>query len=123
MISDFYPPFLGGVEVLVSGLSRELVRRGHDVGVATLAAPGLAAREDDAGVRVRTPQDGRVEHAGQPEIVDVGRGTREEPAIFDTLEGLADVFGDSGCRGAHRDPPIVASPCLAARSMASMMWV
>jgi glycosyltransferase involved in cell wall biosynthesis len=52
MISDFYPPFLGGVEVLVSGLSRELVRRGHDVAVATLAAPGLAARELDAGVRV-----------------------------------------------------------------------
>ena len=53
MIADFYPPFLGGVEVLVSGVSRELVQRGHEVFVATLAAPGLPAREDDEGVQVR----------------------------------------------------------------------
>jgi glycosyltransferase involved in cell wall biosynthesis len=52
MVTDFYPPYLGGVEVLVSSLARELVGRGHDVAVATLAAPGLPAREDDAGVRV-----------------------------------------------------------------------
>jgi glycosyltransferase involved in cell wall biosynthesis len=52
MITDFYPPFLGGVEVLVSSVSRELVRRGHHVSVVTLAAPGLPADEDDAGVRV-----------------------------------------------------------------------
>jgi glycosyltransferase involved in cell wall biosynthesis len=52
MVTDFYPPFVGGVEVLVSTLSRELVRRGHDVAVATLAAPGLASEETDEGVRV-----------------------------------------------------------------------
>jgi glycosyltransferase involved in cell wall biosynthesis len=52
MISDFYPPFVGGVEVLVSGLSRELVRRGHDVAVATLAAPGLPRTAEVDGVRV-----------------------------------------------------------------------
>ena len=52
MVCDFYPPFVGGVEVLVSGLARELVLRGHDVSVATLAAPGLAPQQDDAGVRV-----------------------------------------------------------------------
>jgi glycosyltransferase involved in cell wall biosynthesis len=52
MVSDFYPPFLGGVEVLVSSLSRELVRRGHEVAVATLSAPGLPAGEVDDGVRV-----------------------------------------------------------------------
>ena len=52
MISDFYPPFVGGVEVFVSGLSRELVRRGHDVSVATLSAAGLSPTEDDAGVLV-----------------------------------------------------------------------
>lgn len=53
MVTDFYPPFVGGVEVLVSGLSRELVARGHEVSVATLAAPGLAREEDDGGgVRV-----------------------------------------------------------------------
>jgi glycosyltransferase involved in cell wall biosynthesis len=52
MVTDFYPPFLGGVEVMVSTLSRALVRRGHDVAVATLAAPGLPSEEDDEGVRV-----------------------------------------------------------------------
>ena len=38
MVTDFYPPFVGGVEVLVSGLSRELSLRGHHVSVATLAS-------------------------------------------------------------------------------------
>jgi len=52
MVSDFYPPFLGGVEVHVRSLSRELVARGHDVVVATLAAPGLPPTEIDEGVRV-----------------------------------------------------------------------
>jgi glycosyltransferase involved in cell wall biosynthesis len=52
MISDFYPPFIGGVELMVSSVSRELVRRGHDVSVATLLAPGLLATEHDAGVHV-----------------------------------------------------------------------
>ena len=52
MVTDFYPPFLGGVEVMVSTLSHELVRRGHDVAVATLAAPGLPSEEVDQGVRV-----------------------------------------------------------------------
>ena len=52
MVSDFYPPFLGGVEVLVSGLSRELVRRGHEVAVVTLGAEGLPISENDAGVRI-----------------------------------------------------------------------
>ena len=52
MISDFYAPFVGGVEVLVGTLSRELVRRGHDVAVATLAAGELPATEETDGVRV-----------------------------------------------------------------------
>jgi len=52
MITDFYPPFVGGVEMVVSGVSRELVRRGHEVAVATLAAPGLPATSVLDGVRV-----------------------------------------------------------------------
>jgi glycosyltransferase involved in cell wall biosynthesis len=52
MVSDFYPPFLGGVEVLVKSVSRELVLRGHDVAVATLRLPGLPASQLDDGVRV-----------------------------------------------------------------------
>jgi glycosyltransferase involved in cell wall biosynthesis len=52
MISDFYPPFVGGVEVLVSGLGRELVTRGHSVSVATLRADDLPATELIDGVHV-----------------------------------------------------------------------
>jgi hypothetical protein len=33
MVSDFFPPFVGGVEVLVNGLSRGLVERGHEIAV------------------------------------------------------------------------------------------
>jgi hypothetical protein len=45
MVSDFYPPFLGGVEVAVRSLSQELIARGHEVAVATLAAPDLPPSE------------------------------------------------------------------------------
>ena len=37
MISQFYPPVVGGIEFHVSTLARVLVERGHDVAVATLA--------------------------------------------------------------------------------------
>lgn len=52
MITDFFAPFVGGVEIVVGGLSRELAGRGHEVAVATLAAPGLPSTEDVEGVRV-----------------------------------------------------------------------
>jgi len=57
MITDFYPPYWGGVEVLVYRLSRELTLRGHVVSVVTLAGPGLpeVALEDGVTVhRLRT---------------------------------------------------------------------
>jgi glycosyltransferase involved in cell wall biosynthesis len=52
MISDFYPPYLGGVEMLVHSLSHELAARGHEVVVATLATGELPAFELDGPVRV-----------------------------------------------------------------------
>jgi glycosyltransferase involved in cell wall biosynthesis len=52
MVSDFYPPFLGGVEVAVRNLSHELIARGHEVAVATLAAPDLPPFETVDGVPV-----------------------------------------------------------------------
>ena len=36
MLSEFYPPIIGGMERHVQTLSHELVRRGHHVAVATL---------------------------------------------------------------------------------------
>lgn len=53
MVADFFPPFMGGVEVVVHSLARGLVGRGHDITVATLAAPHLAREEMVDGIRVR----------------------------------------------------------------------
>jgi glycosyltransferase involved in cell wall biosynthesis len=52
MITDFYWPFLGGVEQHVRTLCHALHARGHQVAVATLWHAGLAEREEDGGVRV-----------------------------------------------------------------------
>lgn len=51
-VSDLYPPIIGGVERHVQMLSHELVRRGHEVAVATLHQKGFPTFELDAGVRV-----------------------------------------------------------------------
>ena len=53
MVTDFYHPFLGGVETHVRGLSHGLVERGHQVTVATLGRAGLPDFEIDHGVRIR----------------------------------------------------------------------
>jgi len=52
MVSDFYPPVIGGLERGVQTLGRALAGRGHDVSVATFAQPGSPSLEDDEGVRV-----------------------------------------------------------------------
>jgi glycosyltransferase involved in cell wall biosynthesis len=52
MVTDFYHPFLGGVEQHVRHLGRALVERGHQVAVATLGQDGLAEEEWDQGVKV-----------------------------------------------------------------------
>jgi glycosyltransferase involved in cell wall biosynthesis len=52
MISDFFEPFVGGVEVAVRNLSRVLVERGHEVSVVTLRVGDLPERQDDGGIVV-----------------------------------------------------------------------
>jgi len=52
LVTDFYWPYLGGVEQHVRSLAHSLAERGHRVTVATLAGKGLPAEEDDDGVRV-----------------------------------------------------------------------
>ena len=52
MISDFYAPYLGGVEVHVGALGRGLVDRGHSVAVVTLAGNGEVGSSFDDGVQV-----------------------------------------------------------------------
>jgi glycosyltransferase involved in cell wall biosynthesis len=52
MVTDFYPPIIGGLERQVQILSRELARRGHHVAVATLWHGDAPAFDIDEGVRV-----------------------------------------------------------------------
>ena len=52
MLSQFYPPIIGGGAIHTRSLSVELVSRGHDVVVATLWHQGQAEFELDRGVRV-----------------------------------------------------------------------
>lgn len=52
MLTQFYPPLLGGEELLVQNLSVELVARGHDVAVVTMAVGGSRTFDVDRGVRI-----------------------------------------------------------------------
>ena len=52
MVTDLYWPLIGGLEIVVRRLSRELADRGHDVAVATLRQAGMPEHEDDGGVSV-----------------------------------------------------------------------
>ncbi len=50
VVSDFYPPFIGGAERQTQLLSRGLAQRGHEVNVATVWHARLAAQENDDGI-------------------------------------------------------------------------
>jgi glycosyltransferase involved in cell wall biosynthesis len=52
LLSQFYPPIVGGEERHVRNLAAALVERGHKVAVATLWYPGAAAVERDGEVKV-----------------------------------------------------------------------
>lgn len=52
MLTQFYPPLIGGEELHVQALSRALVARGHQVAVVTMRTGDAPPIEEDAGVRV-----------------------------------------------------------------------
>lgn len=52
LISDLFPPHIGGLEQHVQNLSRGLAARGHSVGVATMWSEDLPMTETLNGVRV-----------------------------------------------------------------------
>ncbi|MDB5059711.1 MAG: glycosyl transferase group 1 [Chloroflexi bacterium] len=56
MVSEFYPPYVGGAEQAVADLSAELSARGHNVLVATLWHEGLARCEHQGSVVVHRMQ-------------------------------------------------------------------
>ncbi len=52
MVTDFYPPIIGGMEIHVRNLSAELAARGHEMAVVTLQHAGLPEFEQDGQIRV-----------------------------------------------------------------------
>jgi glycosyltransferase involved in cell wall biosynthesis len=52
LVSDHYPPFIGGAHRQTHLLGKELQRRGHTVSVVTAWQPGLPAEQRDDGVPV-----------------------------------------------------------------------
>ena len=56
LISDFYPPFVGGSELQIQQIARGMAARGHEVYVATIWHKGLTKQEDDQGAQVRRIQ-------------------------------------------------------------------
>lgn len=52
-VLEYFPPHIGGVEVLFGELAAELVRRGHEVEVITSADPGDARRETRGRLTIR----------------------------------------------------------------------
>jgi glycosyltransferase involved in cell wall biosynthesis len=53
MLTDVYPPVLGGMERYVQRVSRDLVARGHEVSVATFALPNAPSSQVEDGVAVQ----------------------------------------------------------------------
>ncbi len=65
LLSDLYPPIIGGLERHVQTLASSLASRGHKVSVVTLAHPGLAEHEVIEGVAIHRVRGlvGRFERA------------------------------------------------------------
>jgi glycosyltransferase involved in cell wall biosynthesis len=107
MISDFYPPILGGVEIVVQTLAVALRERGHEVSIATIRTAQLPRVADEDGVRIhripltasRSPAvytEGRpwAPPVGDPEAVLALRRIvrRERPDVVHGHDWLARSF-------------------------------
>ena len=90
LVSDHYPPFIGGAHRQTQLLAHELKQRGHEVNVATVWSGGLPEVEDDAGVRVFRLKQIRT---WLPGVVN-DRKQRHQPPFPDpiTVAGLRRVI-------------------------------
>lgn len=94
LISDHYPPFIGGAHRQTQLLGAELQKRGHMVNVVTMWQPGMAATEDDNGVTVHRLKDLRTAVADMLPTQQKADGKqRHHPAYPDliTVRGLRQV--------------------------------
>lgn len=82
IVTDYYPPFIGGGQRASRELALQLAERGHDVAVATVWQPGTLRREHDAPIDVfrirqlrtlvrRFAHEGQHHHPPFPDPVSV----------------------------------------------------
>ena len=57
LVSDSYPPMIGGADTAVEAVATQLAARGHTVAVATACQRGMPARETRAGIEVHRLRD------------------------------------------------------------------
>ncbi len=116
MLAQSFAPIVGGEERVVEDLSRELVRRGHEVSIATLRQPGDTPVGEVAGARVyplrsssyrvtRESPDAERRHsppAPDPEtVLDLSRALRRErPQLVHAHNWLVHSYLPLA-RGAH----------------------
>ncbi len=60
IVSDHYPPFIGGAHRQSHLLAKHMVSRGHEVTVATMGHGGLPMREEVDGVDIRRVRESRT---------------------------------------------------------------
>ncbi|MCB0188971.1 MAG: glycosyltransferase family 4 protein, partial [Caldilineaceae bacterium] len=95
LVSDHYPPFIGGAHRQTQLLGQELQKRGHTVEVATAWQPGLPDATDENGVIVHRLRDLRT-----AALTLMGGGTtrdnkqKHHPAYPDpvTIHGLRRII-------------------------------
>lgn len=52
MLSDLYPPLLGGIETHVQSLSKGLSQRGHEISICTIRQQDAAQYEEEEGIKI-----------------------------------------------------------------------
>lgn len=92
LLSQFYPPVVGGIEAHVRGLAHGMAERGHAVAVATQSVPGLPPFESVDGVEIHR-LSGALQRIG-PLFADERRHAAPvpDPEMSWRLRGLAASF-------------------------------
>lgn len=100
LVSDHYPPFIGGAHRQTQLLARELSRRGHEVNVATVWHGGFPEVEEESGVKVHRLKQLRT----WPFRIPPDRKQRHQPPFPDpvTMIGLRKLIN-------HFQPDIIHS--------------
>lgn len=90
LVSDHYPPFIGGAHRQTQLLGKELQKRGHTVNVVTVWQANQPATQDDAGVLVHRLKDLRTALPWASQ----GNHQRHHPAYPDpiTIFGLRRII-------------------------------